>query len=247
MDRTTNPIYSILTMKNLLFILILFCSFQGFGQIKGYWKLNANANDFSGNSLNGSNTYGTANYSGGYLNTAASLAGIEVADNVLLNPSSSNFYVSVWFKTSSSLAKERYILTKYGSDGYNCYMVRMNPTHKIFYFFRDGSDNAISFTTTAAYNDGKWHHCVSAKIGTTLYAYMDGVLLGTNTNTSIGIMNTNSKMGIGYYMNPNNTWYQAPGDGLQWVGGIKNLVIGKDFAVTNAFVKNQYAYGKGFF
>ena len=51
-------------MKKLLLILILFCSLQGFGQIKGYWMLNGNSNDYSGNGNNGIDT--NIAYSQGY-------------------------------------------------------------------------------------------------------------------------------------------------------------------------------------
>ena len=61
-------------MKQLFFILILFCSIQGFGQkIVGYWRLNGDATDASGNDLNGTET--NVSYVPGPLNKCAYIDG----------------------------------------------------------------------------------------------------------------------------------------------------------------------------
>lgn len=213
-------------------------------RINGIWKLFSNASDFSGNGLNGSNTYGSANYSRGYLDTTSSRAGIEVANNTLINPQSANFFISCWFSTVSTQNGYQYILTHYGVDGNSVYMIRMTPDRKIQTYFRDSIGNAITVTSTLTYNDGKWHYVVGSKVGTTLYMYVDGILIGNNTNSSISSINTDAKMGIGNFYNPSLGWDAGV---VYWIGKLYRVMYGHNTTITTADIKNEFAFIKGFF
>jgi len=93
-------------MKKLLFILILFCSIQGFGQIKGMWRLDGNSNDASGSGNNGTDTNITYSQANGRLNQGAGFNGsnskiYNFSSNI--SPSGSSRTISVWFKTGSTV------------------------------------------------------------------------------------------------------------------------------------------------
>jgi len=145
-------------MKKLLFILILFCSIQGFGQstngAKGYWRLNGNSSDYSGGAFNGTDTNISYSQSNGILHQGAGFDG--TTSKILLpligvSGSSARTLYAWVYRTSNSL------ITVY-SQGTNAagssFVVYCNgvSTGDVYVAFNDGD----FYTATGVVPINKW-------------------------------------------------------------------------------------------
>jgi len=93
---------------------------------------------------------------------------VRTADNALDGMSSAGS-MSFWFNTTSTTES-----LMVSNEGYHAvYMNFNNVSGKIAAFF-DGSSGGNP-ATTAAFNDGLWHHLAATNNGTTTKVYVDGV------------------------------------------------------------------------
>lgn len=197
-------------MKHLLFILILFCSLQGFGQkVVGYWRMNGNSNDASGNSYNMSNTNvtflsggqnGVASLSGtGYMRSGNNLGltswsspiSVELICKINVEPTSSGYVLFCWQPGGTS-SNGRFVI------GYNYVNTTTNAFVASRYHENPADYDECAFNMKAGTQ--KYYHIVGTYNGTTLKLYVNGNYItsfpsdasgGTSTiysaaNTSIG-------------------------------------------------------------
>ncbi|MCL4405230.1 LamG domain-containing protein [Patescibacteria group bacterium] len=148
--------------------------------LAGLWHLDGNSKDSSGRGNNGTDTsvtYGTAYGKfgqGAYYNGSANTAVTENSSLAL-----SNITVNAW---SLSTASAYTPLLRRGkavtfSHGY-ALNIGAVVSNKYQVYLGTGVDNNLPTTQSA---DGKWHMITMTYDGTTLKAYVDGVLNATST------------------------------------------------------------------
>ncbi|MDD4931513.1 MAG: hypothetical protein PHG66_05225, partial [Candidatus Colwellbacteria bacterium] len=174
--------------------LVGYWPFEGTGAIS-----NGQTNgleDFSGNSNNGtaSNVNGSGmTFTTGKVGSAVQFDGADDSIQLLSNTESvlgsnpNEWSYSIWFKKNSSAGKQEF-LSNYdsvtGSDGLVGIWAGINySANKVFVNVRGtGAPEYINSPSSYNYNDNIWHHfAVTAKKGSYVRGYIDGVELMTST------------------------------------------------------------------
>lgn len=192
--------------------------------------------DSTSNAETATNSSATATT--GQIYGAASFSGsgqyISVPSAVL--PSSGNFTVSLWFKTSSSGVLFSEQNTAIGSTpGSWDPMLYVGTDGKL----HGGIYPGVSFTpiaSTGTVNDGNWHYAVLVvdKSGTTQTLYLDGSSVGSITGTPEGPF-TYVSVGAGYSLN-----YPSP-PGLYFNGQIDEVRVSSSATARSAsWITTEY-------
>ncbi len=154
----------------------------------GYWPFNGNANDESGNGNNGTVNGATLTADrNGVANKAYSFDG---SNNYIAMPTMNNIpmgnsarTLSVWMNPSRLWNQWTLTAIGYGS-----------PSTKNAFMFGLGNNIiavqgwASDYSSPLIYTVGQWLHAVCTYDGTNIKIYVDGVLIGSGTNT---LWNTN--------------------------------------------------------
>ncbi len=99
---------------------------------------------------------------------------------------SQDFTVAIWMNASSSqVTSTSSFFEKWDATGGYPFALRFSSGSIVAARY-DGTNNPSITSTSAIYGDDNWHHIVFAKIGSTLYLYIDGRLDGTATDTTTG-------------------------------------------------------------
>jgi hypothetical protein len=164
-----------------------------------FWPLNessgATANDLSPHGVNGTYESGTTQGAAGpsqvsSTQTATSFNGTSgnvVSNTAVTGPQ--QFSVELWFKTTTDEGGK---LVGFGdqqtgmSGSYDRHIYMMNDGQLTFGVWT-GQTNTIE--TPGVYNDGQWHHVVATVGPSGMTLYVDGHLIGTNSNTSAQVFN----------------------------------------------------------
>jgi hypothetical protein len=159
-----------------------------------FWPLNdtsgTTADDLSPNGLNGTYESGTTQGAAGpsqVSSTQTSTAfngtsGDVAANTAVAGPT--QFSIELWFKTTTVDGGK---LVGFGdqqtgmSGSYDRHIYMMNDGQLTFGVWT-GSTQTIE--TPGVYNDGQWHHVVATVGSSGMALYVDGHLIGTNSNTS---------------------------------------------------------------
>jgi hypothetical protein len=153
-----------------------------------WYPFNGNANDVSGNNLNGSVTNATLTADRfGNNNSAYTFDGtssyIRVEDNNLLDFSTA-FTLCAWFKSNDSITPDQAIVGKtfvtYGG-GYNLTHYAINGTTISVGFVNDPNVRGVYYP--AGNYKTNWHFIVGTYDGQKIKLYMDGVLLDSTLTT----------------------------------------------------------------
>lgn len=227
-------------MKKLLFILILFCSLQGFGQIKGYWRLDGNSNDASGNGNDGTDANITYSQSNGVLNQGAGFNGstskIVVGPRTSLGSIGTNpFTISLFFKLTNPginqwLIRHWGITTANPRSQVNISVV--NNTLQAYIYDTNSrlEANPVSNITISA---GKKYHVVLVRNGTSHKLYVNGIFnVESTTSSAILCWRTTNHQTIFGFVSP-ETGFPVLN------GGIDECII-ENSAWSAAKVKNEY-------
>ncbi len=190
-------------MKKLL-LLIGFASLTMNAQVPSYvptnglvayYPFNSNANDLSGNNLNGtlngpsltSDRFGNSNSAYNYNGTSNN---IVVLNSSILNVE--NWSVSAWYKTSVNSNTIQRITTKQtGSVGNSNVFAILFQNGKVYGSFYNGSTE-VRTSDNSITSDGNWHHVVYIRNQNLnkLYIYVDNVLKDSTTNSFGNLANT---------------------------------------------------------
>jgi len=136
------------------------------------WK--GNGNDGVGNGLVAATDI-VEGIAGGKATEFDGTEWITVPQDSSLEFGSGGMSVSLWVKTTDANAS----LIEKGADNANVAGWKLVQTGGLLYWFcRDGT-NTVS-VTAAEIVDNEWHHCVVTRLGTSVYLYLDGILIGTN-------------------------------------------------------------------
>ena len=168
----------------------------------GYWKMNGNANDSSGNNNNGTVTAGPAYFGGGTPTltddrfTRAGMAyhfdmggNIDVPYNASLNPQ--QMTVSVWAKWSSTgrtVNPNSYYMV--AMNRWNGFKFQLQDVHLPFFTVRVAPETPITIYDRAAdvgneIPENTWRHLVATFKSDTMSFYINGDLVTTYTNSSM--------------------------------------------------------------
>ena len=165
--------------------------------------------DRSGNANNGTNvntakTYSTAPIGSGVsiVNSTSTTSGtanaVRFVNTTSLNPATGNYTLAMRLKCTDTRGDDlSVVFVKYGASTNNNLMVRYDASYKLFISTRDTNGIEIILTDSAqAINDGVWRHYAFARIGTTVYMYVNGVLKQTAANAALASINLD---GTAYY------------------------------------------------
>lgn len=156
--------------------------------IAGYWKLNGNSTDYSGNGNHGTDTSVTYSTTIGKYGLGASFSGSSIinAGNGGSLQITGAISVGCWIKTTQSMVY-RGMVSKMstGSPNYG-WLLRMYAASipcAEFGISSTGSDYT-NVLGTSNINDGKWHYIVGVFApGAFIKIYVDGVCQATNTTS----------------------------------------------------------------
>jgi len=237
-------------MKKLLLILILFCSFQGFGQstngAKGYWRLNGNSTDASGNNNNGNDTNITYSQANGKLNQGAGFNGstsiIKIANN--LGIFGGNITISVWFKIASqpSIGAYQTIVRQAENTNHTANYIQYQNNAGIYTlcFCRDKNAVAdVKLPISGQLSLNTWYYAVYTYDGVSINAYVNSVLSGSLATSGYGTGATPNYITIGAWLNASLQYYYP-------INGSIDEAIISNAVWTPAQVKNEYLRVKGF-
>lgn len=202
--------------------------------IKGYWRLNGNSNDASGNGNNGTDTAISYGHSSGKLNQGASFNGSTSFISVVTDPVVANLSYTGWIKTSVDILQS----IKAGSN----YPDQLNgiPEFRISsrYLQFLSSTTALIGQSSQQITLDKWNHVAITYSSSGVYTfYLNGVACGTGTALYTLRQNT---MYIGKMINEINV------SNSFFNGAIDEFVI-HDTVISPAKIKNDYSKAVGFF
>lgn len=214
-------------MKKLLFILILFCSLQGFGQTKlGYWRMDGNSTAAVGN--NGTNTSMSFSTINGKINGSATYT--LITSNVAVtipDPDSYNSGLTiVCWVYFNSLRSINYIFNNNETAGWGGIFV-VYQSSNWYYRFGSGS-SATSYDTGATATAGKWYRIVITHNTSFNKMYVNGSLI--HSATSATLANNGTSGNIGNYAQSKVLALDGKIDDFQYISGYW----------TEADVKNDY-------
>ena len=155
--------------------------------IVGQWHLDGNANDSSGNNLNGAVSLSGASFVSGKFGQALSVDGtgyVQVPDSTLLEPS--EITVEAWVKRLGSPGGAKYIVSKYLPNkhgAYSSYGLYTGSGGLRFYIGYSGGWIGSPQASASAVWDGNWHHVAGTFDGSQIKLYLDGVQVDGATST----------------------------------------------------------------
>jgi len=121
------------------------------------------------------------------------------------------FSVAFWRKGPNADLNQKYIVSKYGATGWG--IVQTSDAwsggagKKIGFVLDAGGAGARAWSTTAAVDDGQWHHVVCVSDGSAGFIYIDGVAAALTTNRNVGgwpNVTTATALNIGRYSGGSN-------------------------------------------
>ena len=202
-------------MKNVLLLIAILASsvlnaqtlpsYVPTNGLVGYWPFNGDADDESGNGLNGT-VYGASLTTdrNGNSNNAYDFNGssyIEVANNTALNFSSSHSF-SVWVRITGTNTWQHFI-TRNDGNSYpqllGQFALRRGNGGSIE-FYSSPSGNIFHTSNTLNSSNPQWHHIAAVVDVSALksYLYLDGVKIDSNTLAApLNYNNNNGKLWIG--------------------------------------------------
>ena len=158
----------------------------------GYWPFNGNANDESGNGLNGTNNGATLTADRfGDSNSAYSFDGddwIEVFYNQILNFGLGDFTLAGWFLSLDG-ANDNIIRFDNGFNPSSIWGMRVNFLD--LEFLCKGTGVAYYPITSNPVSTGNWHQTVMVRSSNSLLIYLDGNLVHTETTPTIADIQSN--------------------------------------------------------
>lgn len=227
------------------------------GSLVGYWKMDGNWLDSSGNARNGTVVGNPTTSGAAKVGTASgSFAGgagnyVYFTNTSGLNIQDTTFSFSVWFRTT---ATDGVIVSKGAGNGQTGgFSAGVNSTGYLGITFKDtAGNNAYVFSGTSKVNDGVWHH-LAARVttsttsgsGNTTSVFLDGKPASGTTTGSVGTpfgINTTDSLALGargvpLYSGPANYFTGLLDDMAFWSVGLND----SDFVLIYNRQKQKYA------
>lgn len=208
--------------------------------IKGYWRLNGNSNDASGNGYNGADINITYSQAKGVLNGGAAFGGASSSAVVGALNITANITISAMIFMNNKSATQIPI-GKWNDNISQCYLFLIAGGDFIFGVSQSSGVVRTATIPSAKTSTGKWYHVVGVFLPSTYCRiYLNAVLINENTTSmtsSIQSSLTNTALGHGYVSNSKSYYFN---------GNIDEAIIDNS-SWTPAKVKNEYSRVKGFF
>ena len=157
----------------------------------GWWRLEGNYNDESGNGNDGTCTncptsISTGRFGAAY-NFTTPISNITIVPTASLNRAKNDFAISIWVDPNAGYGFEDDdhidIVSRWGPGGLNnaAYVLGLNSSGfvKLFVYNGTASSRLSSLSTIPT---GSWTHIVGTRDGTTLKIYINGMLDNSLTN-----------------------------------------------------------------
>ncbi|MBR4653905.1 MAG: LamG domain-containing protein [Kiritimatiellae bacterium] len=137
---------------------------------------------------------GASGVSGGAVYFHQSYAHGELEDSGQLLSGSSDYGIFMWMGTTGAPTSESYLLSNRmsGNNRGRFLLSFLDGRLKFFNSF-SGQELTVKNDSSAALNDGKWHHVGVVKKGGDISIWQDGVKIATSTN--------NNKLGMDQFVN----------------------------------------------
>jgi len=166
-----------------------------------WWKAEGTTNDTMGNYPLKVN--GTIGYTGGEVgqgfNFNGSASWLAVTDTNAFNPSTNNFSIEFWLKTTNTALTEVMSKRTTCDSSSALFDIRMNTSGVIIVGVSGNSGTGlISLTTTNAINDGNPHHIAVVRSNSVVATYLDGLKNVSVTNATIANIKSTEKFRIGW-------------------------------------------------
>ncbi|WP_255513602.1 PKD domain-containing protein [Homoserinibacter sp. GY 40078] len=208
-----------------------------------YWRLGESAGTTAADSgalgnpgtYRGSPTLGANGVLDGVSNTAVGFGSTNAlvsSNNSFANPTV--YTEEAWFTTTTTSGGK---IMGFGnrqtgtSSSYDRHVYMRNDGTLVFGVYT-GQENVI--TTPLAYNDGKWHHVAASQGAGGMKLYVDGVLVGTNPQTS-------AENYTGYWrVGGDTTW---AGASSSWFSGVIDEFAVYDIALPDSTIAQHYTLG----
>ena len=165
---------------------------------RGFYQMENNGNDSSGNGYDGTET--DMSYVSGKVGNAGSFNGtssyINMPDNVVIGGSTTQT-ISMWFKLANSTQAGKVLIELLENTTKASIIIGYNSG--TLQFRRIKQNIAINEVTYSLTNTSDWHHAVlvyNASEGK-LYAYLDGIAVGTVSSSGSGSGTVIIKSNIG--------------------------------------------------
>ncbi|MCW1921047.1 putative Ig domain-containing protein [Luteolibacter arcticus] len=173
-----------------------------YANLRAWWKLDessgTNADDTTGRLQDG--TVSGAAWSSGTFGNALSFDGVD--DGVFVGTSaavlgSGNFSLAAWVKVTPGSPVGTVIQQRDpGASGHlGEYMVNVNANGTVNFFVYNNDVYQFNLTTTAAVNDGQWHHVVALRDGTSGKIFIDGVESASGSGTIQALLSRSVSIG----------------------------------------------------
>ncbi len=179
----------------LLSVIVLFSKAQvNFpANLKAFYPMNGDYYNAQGN-LNLNHDFYTAAFATDTMLEAANAGSFNGSQRVnlyrrVVNNDAANFTIEFWFRTTQNTNGVFYWE---GQINQQSVWIRLEPSNNRIFANVGPPGNFLNIGTTAAFNDGYWHHYALTGSGSnTLRVYIDGVLNNTATGSFSGAQTTN--------------------------------------------------------
>ncbi|MBN1507132.1 MAG: LamG domain-containing protein [Sedimentisphaerales bacterium] len=146
--------------------------------LAGYWALDGDATDGSGNGNDGTRNGGATWVAAGKIGGALSVNGtdgyVDCGNGESLNITDA-ITLSAWVNTNDASNAEH---NPFVAKGDHAYAIKHSVDDQIQTFVYDGGWRTANYTIDPSFN-GEWHHVASTYDGVTLRLYLDGILRAT--------------------------------------------------------------------
>jgi hypothetical protein len=190
----------------------------------GYWPFNGNANDESGNGMNGAvNGANLTSDRFGNVNSAYNFNGINNYISAVRN-NLNQFSVSLWF--NANLNQEYSPFVDANNSNWEIYLIYLKPTFTKWITAPSNYEEFISTTTVPL---SQWQHIVYTYTSNNVNVYLNGVLISSFSNVSL----VNSNNGLYYFgasISGSSQFYEGKLDDI----GIWNRILTQD-DITNLY------------
>jgi Concanavalin A-like lectin/glucanases superfamily len=163
-------------------------------------------------------TYNSSN--GGYFTFNGTNHSIRILNSSSqYNFGSSDCTYAFWFKTTTTSGNPFFL--------YNCCSLvgcSFNSSGYVNFSLRDDGCNAVTATTSIAYNDNVWHYYVGQRVGTNVYVYIDGIQRASASGTLGNINSSNGNILLANGAS-NACPAQTPNSEGLWAGSIGTFHI----------------------
>ncbi|MES2559229.1 MAG: HYR domain-containing protein [Bacteroidota bacterium] len=208
------------------------------------WPADGNLQDLNG-TANGA-AVGVVNFGTGVLGSNA----FDFTGNSYINAGTSgsvsgtgDFAVSAWVRTTGTGGMT--IIEQRDNDISGQYILKIGTNHNggthvpgKVYFLVAGNEGLGETYSAASVNDGKWHHVLGERSGSTIRIYVDGQLSATTSTGGVVTMNANGTIRTTIGADIRNIIFGAPSN--HFIGRIDAVKVYHTSACASAFERDRY-------